>query len=374
MDKHEAHVIIIGGGAAGLSAAGALKSVGVESLVLDKKHAVGASWSERYDALHLHTVRRYSGLAYYPIPKKYPRYMTKDQFASYLRDYADHFALELVPACNVLRIVRNSDFRIETSQETWRARIVVVATGHFGHPIRPAWPGRTDFAGELIHSVDYRNPDPFVAKRVLVVGAGNSGAEIAATLAASDTEHVAISIRTPPPVVPRDFLGMPVQVFGQLLAGLPPRIADGIGKSIAGVATGDLTRYGLAPAAWQPFSAKRIPIIDVGFIKQLKRGRLHVRPNIARLSRDGVMYDDDSEDPFDVVIMATGFRPGIEDLLGIEGLLRPDGLPRFPSGDPTSVPGLYFMGYTESHRGHLFEANRDSKRLAKAIQSYLQHK
>lgn len=83
------------------------------------------------------------------------------------------------------------------------------------------------------------------------------------------------------------------------------------------------------------------------------------------------MYDDDSEERFDGVIMATGFRPRIEDLLGIEGLLRSDGLPRFQSGDPTSVQGLYFMGYTESHRGHLFEANRDSKRLAKTIQSYL---
>lgn len=279
-----AQIIIVGGGAAGLSTAGALKAVGLKSLILDERLEVGASWAERYDALRLHTVRRYSGLARYRIPKNYPQYLSKIQFIDYLRDYSDHFNLNIRWNCNVTKITRDSGFYIESNQGTWRAQAVVVACGHFGQPVRPDWEGRDVFAGNLIHSIEYTNPAPFADKRVLVVGSGNSGAEIAGELAASNTQHVAISIRTPPPVVPRDFLGTPVQVFGLLLAQLPPRMADTIGKTIAAFATGDLTRYGLPPAAWQPFSAKRIPIIDVGFIKQLKRGQLHIRQNIVRVT------------------------------------------------------------------------------------------
>src|SRR5512146_903576 len=89
-------ILIVGGGPAGLCAAGALKHAGLEATILDGGEGAGSSWVRRYERLHLHTVRAYSGLAHYPIPRAYPKYLTKDQYARYLRDYASHFDLHFL--------------------------------------------------------------------------------------------------------------------------------------------------------------------------------------------------------------------------------------------------------------------------------------
>lgn len=366
----DASVIIVGGGPAGLSCAAALKTRGVTPVILDENNQIGASWARRYERLRLHTVRAYSGLPYHPMPREYPRYVPRDLFVKYLRDYAERFELDFERNCRVQRVLageKNTGFRVTTNRGSWQSQAVVIATGHYGVPILPDWPGREEFSGNLIHSVDYSTGSEFADKRVLVVGAGNTGAEISADIAQSGASFVAISIRTPPPVVPRDFLGTPVQIFGILLSPLPPRLADSIGHGIAKIALGDLTRFGLEAPAWQPFTAKRIPIIDVGFVEELRRGRVHIRPNVGRLTHTGVVYKNSSAEAFDVIIAATGFRTGLDQILDVEGILRPDGVPKSQSGMSTSVPGLFFVGFYESHRGHLFEANRDSKRLAKII-------
>jgi hypothetical protein len=173
--------------------------------------------------------------------------------------------------------------------------------------------------------------------------------------------------------VPRDVLGTPVQVFGIVMSPLPPQLADRIGHLIARTVMGNLSRYGLRPPAWQPFSAHRIPIIDVGFVKQLKRGRIHVRPNVAHFTPTGVVYEDGRAEDFDAAIAATGFESGLNALIDAPGLIDKRGYPAYPSGRPTPQPGFYFMGYTESVRGHLFEANRDSRRLARLIADYPRH-
>jgi putative flavoprotein involved in K+ transport len=206
---------------------------------------------------------------------------------------------------------------------------------------------------------------------VLVVGIGNSGAEIASELAERGAAYVAISIRTPPPIVPRDPFGMPVQRTGIILSLLPPRLADRMGRLTARLVLGDLTRYGLPEAAWWPYSAHSVPVIDVGFVREVKRGRIHVRPNVARLSHDGVVYVDGRAEAFDAVIAATGFKTGLDQVVDVPGALDAQGFPSYLSGRPTAYPGLYFMGYTHSLRGHLFEANRDSRRLARIIEGYL---
>src|SRR5690242_17273097 len=100
----DAKIVIVGGDPAGLSAAGALKQAGLDALILDRGERVGQSWEERYDRLHLHTVRAYSGLADYPIPRTYPRYLSKDQYAEYLRAYAAHFRLTVIPHAPVERV------------------------------------------------------------------------------------------------------------------------------------------------------------------------------------------------------------------------------------------------------------------------------
>src|SRR6185436_3140534 len=141
--------------------------------------------------------------------------------------------------------------------------------------------------------------------------------------------------------VPRDPFGTPVQRSGLLLSRFPPRIADRLGRMVARLALGDLTRYGIGAPAWLPYSAHRVPVIDVGFVRQLKRGHIHVRPNVARFTPSGVVFADGRAEQFDGVIAATGFKTGLADLLDAPGALDARGFPAFPSGQPTSYPGLY---------------------------------
>jgi putative flavoprotein involved in K+ transport len=371
----DADVVVVGAGASGLSAAAALKQHGIEPVVLEQDRRIGGTWSRRYDRLHLHTVREFSGLAHYPIPRRYPRYLSRDEFVSYLREYADHFGLNVVTDCEATAIrsdAGQSQWKITTARgKTWTSRAVVIATGQYRIPIKPDWPGVERYRGELSHSANYSNPTPFIGKRVLVVGAGNSGAEIASDVAENGAKFVAISIRTPPAIVPRDPFGMPVQRTGIMLGFLPAAIADRIGRLTARLVLGDLTPYKIPRPAWGPFSAKRAPLIDVGFVNAAKRGLVQVRPAVVRLTDSGAAFADGSSESFDAIIAATGFTTGLENLLDADGVLNELGEPIAASGSSAAMPGLYFVGFVHTPRGHLFEANRASKRLAKAVRQYL---
>jgi cation diffusion facilitator CzcD-associated flavoprotein CzcO len=208
---------------------------------------------------------------------------------------------------------------------------------------------------------------------VLVIGIGNSGAEIATDLVEQGASYVAISVRTAPPIMPRDLFGfLPVQLFGIVFMPVPaPKLLDRAGAVLRRIGTGDLGRYGLGKAAWGPFTARRPAVIDVGFLRELKRQRIQVCPNVSRFTPSGVVFADRVEDEFDAVVAATGFGTGLAQLLAVPKAVREDGQPRFRSGRPTPYPGLYFIGFDETVRGHLFEANRESRRLAEAVARYL---
>ena len=367
-------IAVIGGGPAGLSTAAALKHAGRNARIFDREDRIGASWLRRYDRLHLHTIRAFSHLAYMPIPRRYPRYLTRDMYAEYLQAYQRNFQLDVALGTCIDRVrpaaISNNGaprFVVETSDGDVYARSVVIATGEYGRPVIPAIPQSDTFTGTLVHSARYRSGSEYAGKRVLVVGLGNTGAEIATDLVEQGASSVAVSVRAVPPIVPRDFLLTPVQLFGIALSRVPPRVADRIGAAIARVAIGDLHRYGISSAQWLPFSAKRIPIIDVGFVMNLKSGAIAVRPLIERFTADGVRFADGSEEPFDAVILATGYDTGLHDLLDVPGVVKSDGFPSVPSGTRCSHPGLYFMGFFHSHRGHLFEIALSSRRLARTI-------
>jgi cation diffusion facilitator CzcD-associated flavoprotein CzcO len=375
----DTEILIIGGGPAGLTTAGALKQAGFEPTILDAGERIGQSWEQRYDRLHLHTVRGYSGLAHFPIPRTYPKYLSKDQYAAYLRDYAAHFKLNVVPGTRVKRIRQaetgtkpgwavDADAAAQhAGQLTWHARVVVIATGQYGRPVSPEWPGMAQYGGQTLHSSKYHSGRAFKDQRVLVIGAGNSGMEIATDLVEQGAARVAISLRSTPPVVPRDFLGTPAQVFGILMNSFPPGLSDRVGRTFARLAFGDLGRYGFPAADWMPFATHRTPVIDVGFVPALKAGKISLRPAVDSFTAAGVTYLDQREEPFDAVILATGFRSGLDELLEPQGLLNAQGNPRFPSGAPTACPGLYFMGFFDSLRGFLYESNLASQRLARAL-------
>ncbi len=372
----ESAVVIVGAGASGLSAAGALHQRGIKPVLLEEDHALGGTWARRYDRLHLHTVRRFSGLAHYPIPRRYPRYLSRDEYVAYLSEYARHFDLRIETGCTVRKIQPTSDspasWLVISDRGNWIARSVVVAAGQYRIPLLPDWPGREAFRGTLVHSIHYQNGVAYAGKRVLVVGAGNSGAEIATDLAEHGAAKVALSIRTQPPIVPRDPFGLPVQRTGILLSLLPASIADRMARWTARIVLGDLTDYGLRPPDWMPYSSQRVPVIDVGFVDAVKRGRVAIRPALVQLTATEAVFADGRAETFDAVIAATGFAGGLNDLVDAQDVIKSDNEPFGLSGLPTARPGLFFMGYTHSLRGHLFEANLASRRLAQHVEKYLQ--
>lgn len=369
-----ADIVVVGGGASGLSAAGALRHRGLRSVALEQDEAIGGTWARRYERLRLHTVRRFSGLAHFGMPRDYPRYVPKDLYARYLQRYAETLELDVRLGQRVARVVReNGGWRVEAGRSAWTARAVIFATGRYRHPMTPDWPGRDAFRGRLLHSSQYGTGLDFAGARVLVVGVGNSGAEIAADLAEQGAALVAIAVRTPPPIMPRDLFGfVPAQLLGLVFTPVPaPRLLDRAGAVMRRLGNGDLSRYGLGPEAWGPFTGRRPAVIDVGFVRQLKAGRVHVRPTIERLTATGVVFSGGDEEAFDVVVAATGFRTGLGEFLDLPDAIAADGRPRFRSGRNTPYPGLYFIGYDETTRGVLYEANRDSRRLARAVAAYL---
>ncbi|MDP9203887.1 MAG: NAD(P)/FAD-dependent oxidoreductase [Gemmatimonadota bacterium] len=372
----EASVAVVGAGASGLSAAAALKRRGCDVVVLEQNARIGGTWARRYDRLHLHTVRGFSGLAHYGIPRRFPKYLSRDEFVAYLNEYAEHFGLRVIPGVAVQKVAKDTDapysWKISTAGDAWRARAVVIATGQYRIPIAPGWPGVEIYSGQLLHSASYTNPLPFAGKRVLVVGAGNSGTEIATDVAENGAAFVALSIRTSPAIVPRDPFGMPVQRTGILLNFLPSRLADRLGRLTSRIVLGDLTQYGMRHAEWGPFSSRRVPVIDVGFVRALKQGLIQIRPALLRLTATEAVFGDGSVGPFDVIIAATGFSTGLKELLDSTEALDEAGEPIDPAGTPTARPGLYFIGFTHSLRGHLFEANLASRRLARNVVRYLE--
>lgn len=238
-------------------------------------------------------------------------------------------------------------------------------------PRLPPWPGADAFAGRLLHSADYRTGSDFAGARVLVVGLGNSGTEIATDLVEQGAAAVAVSVRSSPPIVRREVAGIPTQVLGILFAPFPPRAVDRVAGLVRRFAIGDLTPYGLAGAEWGPFEARRPPVIDVGFLETLEARRIAVRPALDRLTRTGALFADGLEEEYDVVVAATGFETGLAKIVDAPDVLDERGLPRAARDGSSAHAGLFFIGFRESPRGALYEANRDSRRLARTLASLI---
>ncbi len=363
-----ADVIVVGAGASGLAVAATLKRRGREPVVLEGGDTVGGTWAGRYERLHLHTVRRFSGLPFYGMPRSYPRYVPKDMYAGYLREYADRMGIAVRLGQRVERVRPDgSTWIVETARENWAARAVIVATGRHNVPRMPRWTGMEDFTGRFIHSHQYSSGREYAGKRALVIGIGNSGAEIAADLVEQGAARVAMSVRTTPPITSREIAGIPVQLLGMLLMPFSARVVDRLGALLRRVGNGDLSKYGLGKEEWGPFTARRPPVIDVGFLKLLKSGQIDVLPNVHHFTETGVVFAHDVEHEFDVVVAATGYTTGLAQLLAAPRALDERGHPRADGAHP----GLYFAGYSETPRGQLFESSRGAHKLAAAVDRYL---
>jgi cation diffusion facilitator CzcD-associated flavoprotein CzcO len=367
--------IIVGAGPAGLASAMAIRAAGIEVAVFEKAESVGSVWRRHYNRLHLHTDRKHSGLPGMAMPPAYPTYPSRQQVVEYLESYAARFDIRPVFNTAVSSIRRDgAQWCVHTAQGPICAPVVVVATGIADAPYRPSWPGSEAYRNSVIHSSEYRNPEPFAAKRVLVIGFGNSGGEIALDLADAGVD-VALAVRGPVQILPRDLLGLPILTWAILYRPLPARLVDFINAPILRLATGSIEKLGLRRAAKGPRQMVdedgRVPLIDIGTLDRIRDGSIKVRGGIDRLTPDGVVFADGTSEDFGAIILATGFRPDLRPLVpDVDGVFDRRGMPLL-TGQATSAPGLYFCGQITSPTGQLREIGLEARRIAEVSKRYI---
>jgi indole-3-pyruvate monooxygenase len=375
--------VVIGAGFSGLGAAAALRTAGIERfVVLEQGQRVGHFWSTTYDRLHLHS-------AYHDMPsdgglrRRYPTFLSRDELLDYFQRYAALHQLEphLRLGWRVDQVKRVAaaaqgahGWELETSRGRVHARCLAVATATNRVPKSPDLPGRSDFAGRVLHSAEYRNPAPFRGRSVLVVGSGNSAAEISLDLVEGGARDVSMWVRAPRHFIPIRRMAVLFWVFRALgafseakadamhriTAGTPEfdRIVDQRDR-IMGRLSVDLSRYGIRKPSVGPnaetFRTGRIPTFDQGAIPLIRGGRIrvidgNVRP-LERFTRRGVVLGA-QEVVFDDVILATGFVPGLEAFLADREVLAADGRPLTDGRSRSTVyPSLFFPGFDRTLLG-----------------------
>jgi putative flavoprotein involved in K+ transport len=364
---------VIGAGPAGLATAAMLRKRGVDVVVIDRAEGVGASWRGHYDRLHLHTVRWLSHLPGLRIPREHGRWVHRDGVVEYLERYAAHHELDLMLGTAVTSLARTDGvWSVATSNGTVEAGAVVVATGYNHTPFLPEYPGRESFEGELLHASQYRNAEPYRGRDVLVVGSGNTGAEIAVDLVEGGARRVRLAVRTPPNIVRRQVAGTPNQVLTLGLRRLPPRFVDAIARVARRLTIGDLSAFGLPMPERGVYTRvvedDVIPIIDVGLIDCVKKNQVEIVGALLGFEGPDVVLAGRNRIRPEVVIVATGYRRGLEPLVGDLGVLDSRGKPVVNGArTPPGAPGLYFTGYTNPISGMFRELNIDARRIARAI-------
>ncbi|WP_210588906.1 NAD(P)/FAD-dependent oxidoreductase [Streptomyces sp. GESEQ-35] len=368
-------VYIIGGGPGGLAAAHALRAQGIRAVVLEKSDRVGASWRRHYDRLHLHTTRRLSGLPGLPMPRRFGRWVSRDNVIRYLEKYAEHHELEIVTGVEVSRIDRAPDgtgwLLHATGGRELTGAAIIVATGYNHTPRLPDWPGRDSYTGELLHASDYRNAEPYAGRDILVVGVGNTGAEIAVDLVAGGASRVRLSVRTAPHIVRRSTAGWAAQYTGVLVRRLPVGLVDRLARPLAKLSVPDLAEHGLprpGTGLYSRVNEGAIPVQDVGLIDAVRKGEVEVVAAVDAFE-DGkvVLADGDRVGP-DAVIAATGYSRALDGLVGHLDVLDTRGRPLVHGAHtPANAPGLYFQGYTNPISGMFRELAIDAEKIAKAI-------
>jgi cation diffusion facilitator CzcD-associated flavoprotein CzcO len=356
MDDRRERFCIIGAGPSGLASARAFKNAGVPFDLLDRNRDVGGIWdidspgSPMYDTAHFISSKTLSGFDGYPMPAHYPDYPGWRQILDYLRAFAEAHDLRrhFEGGADVTRVQPDDG-------ESWRVELasgaarryggVVVALGHDWIPRTPNYPG--SFSGEMYHSVRYRSPREFTGKRVLVVGGGNSGCDIASD-AAMSADRAFISLRRGYYFLPKHLFGKPTDVFFRSGPQPRARIAQPILSMVLRLVVGDLTRYGLQAPDHKPLESH--PIVNSQLLHHLAHGNVTAKRDVAEFAGREARFTDGSTEEVDLVLFATGYRhelPCLHDTLGTNGGSPSLWGQMFLPGRPT----LYVTGYFESDSG-----------------------
>lgn len=319
-DSRIVDVVVIGAGQAGLAAGYHLRRTGLSFVLLDAQEKPGGAWLRAWDSLRLFSPARFSSLPGWLMEGGPDYYPTRDEAIEYLRRYEARYQLPVERPVRVRAVRRGGEhLAVETNRGDWRASAVVSATGSWERPHVPDYPGRERFRGTQLHSAEYSSPEPFIGKRVLVVGGGNSGAQILAEV--SRVAEASWVTLTPPTFLPDDVDGR--ILFDQATALYRARQAG-------------------RPAP-EPASLGDIVMVDP--VREAReRGVLEsVRP-FERLTGDGVVWTDGRSERIDAVIWCTGFRPALEHLRPL-GVVEAEGRVRLEGNRSVREPRLWLIGY-----------------------------
>ncbi len=342
--------LIIGAGPAGLAVAGRMRKQNLDFVILESSKNIADRWHHHYDRLLLHTVKQLSHLPHLEFPEDYPTYVPRAKLVKYYEDYAKHF--EIKPHFNetVVSIkLENEGWEVMTKNgKQFIAENVIIATGINRIPNVPVFKNQESFQGKIMHSIDYKNTQPFEGQKVIVIGMGNTGAELALDLSEKNID-VTLAVRSPITLVPRDVNGRPVQLTARTLAKIPFGIGDWLGTQIRKIVIGDLTKYGVPMSKQHPVVQLRetgkTPVIDLGTVAQIKKGKIKIVGKIDCFFEKGIVFESGEKIEFDSVILATGYRAKVEDFLeNGKYFLDKYEIPKQPVGEG-EFKGLYFVGF-----------------------------
>lgn len=322
-----------------------------------------------YDSLRLHTGRHMSTLPGPAYPPGTPLFPTRDEFVAYLRAYAERTGIKVETGSNVTALRRDEgEWIAEVNGAEVRGSAVVMAVGIMSNPVTPQFAGRDRFAGEVIHSVEYRRPEAWRGKRVLVVGVGNSGGEIASELGTNGAE-VTVLVRRGANVVPKTIAGVPIQYLSAGLLRLPRSVRVRVASLVQRISQ---IRHGppvLPRPPWSPVDA--VPIIGFHLVEAIRAGKVRVKlGTIDHFDASGVTFSDGAHQEFDAVILATGFAPALEPL---GSLIRRDErgfAVRTDNVTSADQPNLYFVGMRYDTTGAINNIKVDSRKVGQRLASW----
>jgi len=320
MSHNTQPVVIIGGGQSGLAAARAVRNAGLRPLVLEAGDRPVGSWPRYYDSLTLFSPSQYSSMPGAPFGGNPDRYPTRDEVVAYLQGYADDLGVEIRTGTRAAAVeAYGAGFVVHTDAgDSITAGGVVAASGSFTNPYVPVLPGRDGFTGQVLHVADYRNPAPYVGRRVVVVGAGNSAVQVGYEL--GQVAKVTLATRAPLLFLPQRQEGKDLHYWLETLG------------------------FDELPPAWLARLITGVPVLDDGvYSKAEGAGVFDRREMFTAFDGDKLVWADGEREQVDVVLFATGYRPSLEYLTGL-GALDSDGMPLHMGGISLTHPGLVYVG------------------------------
>uniref|UniRef100_A0A0D9XQ75 Flavin-containing monooxygenase n=1 Tax=Leersia perrieri TaxID=77586 RepID=A0A0D9XQ75_9ORYZ len=354
----EATVLIIGAGPAGLATAACLAQRCVPYVIVERESCSASLWRNRaYDRLKLHLAKEFCELPGMAYPVGTPTYVPRRMFVEYIDVYTERFGIRpryhTTVKSSAYDDVRRrwvvSAWDMATSSEVkFIMQFIVAATGENSVASIPMVPGLTGFAGEAIHSSAYKSGIGYAGKSVLVVGAGNSGMEIAYDLATHGA-RTSIVVRSPVHIMTKELIRLGMTLVQNL--GLPTTIVDSLLVSVANFIFGDLSRYGITRPKMGPLLFKsqtgRSAVIDVGTAKLIRGGIIKVFSGISKINANSVEFHGGKEIPFDAIVFATGYKSTVNTWLkNGESTFTKDGFPKKDFPDHwKGENGLYCAGF-----------------------------